>query len=96
MSLSIAKFPVLIWHLYLGDEVQLFYLHMNMGLQQLVKKPFDSFSFHAQLGAFFYLILFSFCFLFFDADPPLAVGYILFFYLQGFAYLFKSFPVCSF
>ena len=53
MSLSIAQFPVLIWHLYLGDEVQLFYLHMNMGLQQLVKKPFDNFYFHAQLGAFF-------------------------------------------
>ena len=52
MSLSIAKFQVLIWYLYLGDEVQLFYLHMNMGLQQLVKKPFDNFSFHAQLGAF--------------------------------------------
>ena len=52
MSLCIAKFSVLIWHLYLGDEVQLFYLHVNMGLQQQVKKPFESFSFHAQLGPF--------------------------------------------
>ena len=42
--------PVLIWHFYLGDEVQLFYLHINMSLQQLIllKKLFESFSLHAQ------------------------------------------------
>ena len=38
--------------IYLGDEVQLFYLHMNIGLQQLVKKLLDNFSFHAQFALF--------------------------------------------
>ena len=38
---------VLICHLYLVDEVQLFYLHMNMSLQKLVKKFFKNFSLRA-------------------------------------------------
>ena len=88
MSLSIAKFPVLIWYLYLGDEVQLFYLHMNMGLQQLVKKPLGQFFFSRSMKRIFDLILFSFCLLFLEADPPLAVGYVLFFFI------FKGFHIC--
>ena len=68
--------PVLIWHLYLGNVVQLFYLHMNISLQQLVKKTIWQFFFSHSIWRFFDLILFSFCLLVLDANPPLAVGYV--------------------
>lgn len=87
MSLSIAKFPVLIWHLYLGDEVQLFYLHMNMGLQQLVKKHFDSFSFHAQLGAFFIWFYFLFAFSF-------SMQILLWLWGTSSFFIFKGLHIC--
>ena len=66
------------WHLNLGDEVQLYYLHMKKSLQLLKKTILtNNFALYAQFGAFFICFCSLFAFSFLEAVPPLAIGCIL-------------------